>query len=66
MWTIFKVFAEFAAILLLFHVFVFLAIRHVGSSSPTRDQTHTPALEEVLTTDHQGSPQVSSFTQKDI
>ena len=31
MWTIFKVFIEFVTILLLFHVLVFLAVRHVGS-----------------------------------
>ena len=32
-----KVFIEFVTILLLFHVLVFLAMRHVGSSSQTRD-----------------------------
>ena len=31
MWTIFKVFIEFVAILLLFYVLVFLAARHGGS-----------------------------------
>ena len=31
MWTILKVFIEFATILLLFYVLVFLAARHVGS-----------------------------------
>ena len=30
-WTIFKVFIEFVTILLLFYVFVFLAMRLVGS-----------------------------------
>ena len=35
MWTIFfKVFIEFATILLLFYVLVFLALRHVGSHIP--------------------------------
>ena len=31
MWIAFKVFTEFVTILLLFHIFVFLAARHVGS-----------------------------------
>ena len=31
MWTIFKVFIEFVTTLLLFFVFDFLAMRHVGS-----------------------------------
>ena len=31
-----KAFVEFVTILLLFYVLVFLAVRHVGSSSPTR------------------------------
>ena len=34
MWTIFEVFIEFVAILLLFHVLFFLAMRHVGSQLP--------------------------------
>ena len=35
MWTIFfKVFIEFATILLLFYVLDFLALRHVGSHLP--------------------------------
>ena len=34
MWTIFKVFTEFVTILLLFYVFGFLAVRHVGSWLP--------------------------------
>ena len=31
MWTIFKVFIELVAILILFYALVFLAMRHVGS-----------------------------------
>ena len=34
MWTILKVFIECVTILLLFHVLVFLAKRHVGSLLP--------------------------------
>ena len=43
--TIFKVFIESVTVLLLFHVSVFLAARHVGSYSPTRDRTHIPCIE---------------------
>ena len=31
MWTIFKVFIKFVTILLMFYLFVFLAVSHVGS-----------------------------------
>ena len=53
MWTIFKVITAFVAIFLLFSVWVFWPMRHVGSSSLTGDQTGAPAaLEgEVLTTE---------------
>ena len=34
MWTIFKVFIEFVAVLFLFYVLVFLALRPVGSWLP--------------------------------
>ena len=54
MWTIFKVFVQFATILLpLFFFFAFLAVRHVEFYFPNRDRTHfiPPLLEgEVLTT----------------
>ena len=51
MWTIFKTFIEFVTKLLLFHVLAFLPKRRVGSYSPTRDETCTPASEgKVLTT----------------
>ena len=42
MYTILKVFIEFVTIFLLFYVLVFLAARHVGSWSLTRDPTCTP------------------------
>ena len=51
-WTIFKVFIEFVIILLLLLLFFFFSwLRDRRDlSSPTRDQTLTPALEgEVLT-----------------
>ena len=63
MWTIFKVITAFVAIFLLFSVWVFWPMRHVGSSSLTGDQTGTPAaLEgEVLTTEPWGkSPYFNS------
>ena len=44
MWTFFKVFIEFATILLLFHVLVFWPQGMWDLSSPTRDQTHTPYI----------------------
>ena len=34
MWALFKVFIEFVTTLLLHNVFVFLAMRHVGSQLP--------------------------------
>ena len=34
MWTLFKVLIKFVTILLLFHVLVFLAVRHVESQLP--------------------------------
>ena len=34
MWTIFKVFIELVAILILFYALVFLATRHVGLDLP--------------------------------
>ena len=42
MWTIFKVFIEFATILLLFYVLVFWLQGMWDPSSRTRDQTRTP------------------------
>ena len=52
MWTIFKVFIESVTILLLFYAFIFCLQGMWDLSSPTRDQTHTPALEgKVLTTE---------------
>ena len=44
MWTIFKVFVEFVAILLLFHVLVFWPHVLWNLSSPTRDWTQTPCI----------------------
>ena len=64
MWTIFKVFIEFATILLLFSMFQFLARGMWGLSSLTRDQTRTPALEgEVLTSGQSGKSQSSLLFQ---
>ena len=40
----FKVFIEFVTILLPFSVFWFLALRHMGSSSLTRDQNCSPCI----------------------
>ena len=58
MWTIFKVFIESVTILLLFYVLVFWLQGMWDLSSPTRDQTHTPALEgEVLTSGLPGKSQ---------
>ena len=43
MWTVFKVFIEFATrLLLLFYVLVFWPGGMWDLSSPTRDRTHTP------------------------
>ena len=44
-WIIFKVLIEFVTILLLFYIFFFLTVRHMGFSSPTRNQTCIPCLE---------------------
>ena len=56
MWTIFKVFIEFATVLFLF--LAFLALRHKGLSAPRPEiKPASPALEAgILTTGHQGSP----------
>ena len=51
MWTIFKVFIEFATVLLLFYVLVFWLRGMWDLCSPTRDQTHTLCIgSQVLTT----------------
>ena len=51
MWTIFKVFIEFVTILFLFYALVFWPQCMWDLSFPTRDRTHTCALEgKVLTT----------------
>ena len=51
MWTIFKVFIEFATMLLLFYILVLWLRGMWDLSSPTRDRTRTPAMEgEVLST----------------
>ena len=44
MWTIFKVFIEFAAILLLFYVLVFWPQGMWNLSFPTRDGTRNPCI----------------------
>ena len=44
MWTIFKVFIDFVATLLLFYVLGFCPRGMWDSSSPTRDQTFTPCI----------------------
>ena len=44
MWTIFKVFIEFATILLLFYVLVFWLQGMWDPSSSTGDRTHTPCI----------------------
>ena len=44
MWTIFKVFIEFATILLLFYVWGFCPWGMYDLNSPTRDQTYTPCI----------------------
>ena len=45
MWTIFKVFIEFATILILFYVLNFFVPRGMWDlSSSTRDQTHAPCF----------------------
>ena len=44
MWIIFKVFIEFATILLLFYVLVFWFQGMRDVSSSTRDRTHTPCI----------------------
>ena len=50
-WTILKVIMEFVTILLLFSVSLFLEMRHVRFSFPTKNQSSTLALEgEVQTT----------------
>ena len=52
----FKVFIEFVTKLFLFYVLAFWPWDTWALSSPTRDQTHTPALEgEVLTTGEPGT-----------
>ena len=58
MWTIFKVFIELVAILILFYALVFLAMRHVGSKLPMQGlNLHSPTLEvKILNTGHQGNP----------
>ena len=62
MWTVFKVFIEFVAILLLFHILVFWPQSMWELSSLTRDQAHTPALEDkVLTLNHQRNPPLKCF-----
>ena len=40
-WTIFKIFVEFVAILLLFYLFIFWSQGIWDLDSPPRDQTHT-------------------------
>ena len=50
MWTVFKVFIEFAAILFLFYVLGFRPQSMGDLSSPTRDQTCTPVLEDKVLT----------------
>lgn len=53
---IFNIFVESVVMLLLF-CFGFLATRHVGSSPPTVDSTHSPALGgKVFTTGPPGKP----------
>ena len=47
MWIIFKVFIEFVTILLLFHIFVFLAARHVGSLLPDKRLSSHPLYWKV-------------------
>ena len=62
MWTIFKVFIEFVAILLMFYILGFWPQSMWELSSLTRDQTCTPSLEDmVLTLDHQGNPPLKCF-----
>ena len=58
MWTIFTVFIEFVTILLLFYVSVFWPWGMWDLSSPRRDRTCMPALEDkVLTTGPPGKSQ---------
>ena len=55
MWTIFKVFIEFVTLLLLFYVWVLWPGDMWDLSYPTRNRSHTPAMEgEVLTTESPG------------
>ena len=60
MWSISKVFMEFATILLLFDVLVFLATRHVGSYLPNQGSNphslHWKAKWYPM--NHQGNPKV--------
>ena len=49
MWTISKVFIEFATILLLFYVLVFLAMRHMRSYLPDYG-LNPPAMEGIVLT----------------
>ena len=63
MWSIFKVFFEFVAILLLFFVFWFFGPKACGVLAPCPGiESPPPALEgEVVTTGHQGSPRKMVF-----
>ena len=62
-WTIFKAFIWYNIASV--WCFVFFDWTHVGSSSPIRDWTHTPALEgEVLTSGPEGSPLPGFYYRK--